>query len=101
MWLDPLVLHELTYVLPRYVKQMTCIDVALYVRTVLNWPGIQMEDKPLWFGVLETWEADPRLSWTDAVLIQRSLKTGRGVWSRNHRDFARYALPEVGWPDVQ
>ncbi|MCL5971141.1 MAG: hypothetical protein M1499_01080 [Firmicutes bacterium] len=26
VWLDPLVLHELTYVLPRYVKNMTRAD---------------------------------------------------------------------------
>ena len=99
MWLDPLVLHELTYVLPRYVKQMTRTDVALYVRTVLNWPGIQMDDKSLWLGVLETWEVDARLSWTNAVLIQRALETERGVWSRNYRDFARYAIPESLWPE--
>ncbi|MDA8207215.1 MAG: type II toxin-antitoxin system VapC family toxin [Thermaerobacter sp.] len=99
VWLDPMVLRELTYVLPRYVKSMTRADVVLYVRTVLNWPGIQMDDKPLWLGVLETWETDARLSWTDAVLIQRALGTGRCVWSRNHRDFTRYALPEVAWPE--
>ena len=96
--LDPLVLHELTSVLPCDVKSMTRVDVALYARTVLNWPGMMMDDKPLWLAILETWEADARLSWTDAVLIQRALKTGRGVWSRNYRDFSRYTLPEVKWP---
>ena len=46
--LDPLVLHELTYVLPRYVKAMTRADVALYGRSVLQWPGIHLEERPFW-----------------------------------------------------
>ncbi|MCL5971140.1 MAG: hypothetical protein M1499_01075 [Firmicutes bacterium] len=57
-----------------------------------------MDDKPQWLGILETWEADPHLSWIDAVPIQRAFETGRRVWRRNHRDFARYALPEAAWP---
>ncbi|NMP22623.1 PIN domain-containing protein [Sulfobacillus harzensis] len=96
--LDPLVVHELTYVLPRYVKAMTRADVALYCRSVLQWPGIHLEERPFWLAVLETWEADDRLSWTDAVLLNRARDTGLPVWSRNHRDFTRHDLPDSTWP---
>ncbi len=96
--LDPLVLHELTYVLPRYVKTMTRADVALYCRAILQWPGIRLEEMPFWLAVLETWEADLRLSWTDAVLIRRAQDTALALWSRNHRDVSRYDLPDSAWP---
>jgi len=96
--LDPLVLHELTYVLPRYVKTMTRADVALYCRSILQWPGMRLEEVPFWLAVLETWEADVRLSWTDAVLIRRAQDTALALWSRNHRDFSRYDLPDSAWP---
>lgn len=95
---DPLVLHELTYVLPRYVKTMTRSDVVLYCRSVLQWPGIHLDEAPFWLMVLETWEADERLSWTDAVLIRRAQDTALPLWSRNHRDFTRYPLPASAWP---
>ncbi len=96
--LDPLVLHELTYVLPRYVKTMTRADVALYCRSVLQWPGMHLEEMSFWLAVLETWETDDRLSWTDAVLIRRAQDAALALWSRNHRDFARYDLPDSTWP---
>lgn len=38
--LEPIVLHELSYVLPRSIKQMTKRDVAEYLITVLSWAGI-------------------------------------------------------------
>jgi len=38
--LDPLVLHELSYPLPWFVKQMSRAEVAAYLLTVLSWPGV-------------------------------------------------------------
>lgn len=96
--LDPLVLHELIYVLPRYVKTMTRADVALYCRSVLQWAGMHLDERPFWLAVLETWESDERLSWTDAVLIRRAQDTALPLWSRNHRDFSRYDIPNSPWP---
>jgi predicted nucleic acid-binding protein len=96
--LDPLVLHELTYVLPGYVKTMTRADVALYCRSVVQWPGVHLEERPFWMNVLEAWEMNPQLSWTDAVLIRRAQATTLPVWSRHHRDFTRYDLPDSSWP---
>lgn len=97
--IDPIVLHELTYVLPRYVQQMGRRDVALYLRTVVAWPGIVLHDEPFWLSVLDTWESDGRLSWADAVLIRRAQAAERPVWTRNHRDFARYSLAPAAWPE--
>ncbi len=99
-WIDPMVLHELTYVLPRYVKGMPRCAVSLYVRTVLSWPGIRMEDKPFWTSVLDTWDGDPQLNWTDAVLVERSRQTGGGIWTQNVRDFERHGFPRFGGRDA-
>ncbi len=68
--------------------------------SVLQWSGIQMDDTPFWLSVLETWEADERLSWTHAVLLRRAQDTGLALWSRNTRDFGRYTLPESPWSSV-
>lgn len=41
--LEPIVAHELSYVLPRYRKQMTRQDVAEYLTAVLQWEGLEGE----------------------------------------------------------
>lgn len=45
--LEPLVLHELTYVLPRLVKQMGRQDVATYLIVVITWPGVDADKEML------------------------------------------------------
>lgn len=52
-WVEPLVLHELAYVLPRYVRGMTRSDVVLYLRTVLSCPGVVLNDKAFWVDVVD------------------------------------------------
>jgi hypothetical protein len=97
-WVDPLVLYELTCVLPRYVQGMTRSDVALYQRTVLSWPGTVLDDKAFWVDVVDLREVDARLSWTDAVLIRQAQRTGRGIRTRNVLDFARHDMAAPPWP---
>jgi predicted nucleic acid-binding protein len=43
--LEPVILHELSYVLPRYLKQMTRQQVAEYLLMVLDWPGVEGETR--------------------------------------------------------
>jgi hypothetical protein len=38
--LEPVVLHEVTYMLARYPMQLDRTDVAANPRSVLTWPGI-------------------------------------------------------------
>lgn len=98
--IDPIVFQELTHMLPRYIKTMTRSDISLYCRSVLQWSGVRMDDTPFWLSVLETWEADERLGWAEAVLIRRSQESGRALWIWNRLDFDRHALPDNPWPDT-
>lgn len=97
--IDPLVVHELTYVLPRFRKGMTRDDVALYCQSVLKWPGVEIEDRSLWVEALATWAKDPQPSWTDAVLLTRIMQAdGANIWTVNRDDFERWGVnpPDMG-----
>ncbi len=65
--LEPLIVHELSYALPRYIKQMTRQQVAEYVLMVLSWPGIEGE-KALMSETVRRWSGTPGLSFADAYL---------------------------------
>jgi predicted nucleic acid-binding protein len=43
--IPPVVLHELTYALPRYLRQLSRADVATYLLSVLHWPGIRGDNE--------------------------------------------------------
>jgi predicted nucleic acid-binding protein len=80
------VLHELTYVIPRYVKQMTRRDAANLFLFVLGWPGI-IADKPFLTSVMTRWRDTPTLSFTDAYLNERAFVDGCAVYTKNVREF--------------
>jgi predicted nucleic acid-binding protein len=83
--LDPLVLHELTYVLPRYVQQMSRADVARYLEAVLSWPGI-IGDTDTMIDAVERWGSTPGLSFADAYLAARAAAEARPVFTTNIRE---------------
>jgi predicted nucleic acid-binding protein len=41
--LEPVVLHEISYMLKRFHKQMTRQDVADYLLLILGWPGVEAD----------------------------------------------------------
>jgi predicted nucleic acid-binding protein len=84
-WLDPMVLHELSYALPRYAKQMTREDVARYLLSVLGWQGIE-GDKDLMIDIVHRWQHAPGLSFVDAYLGARAAREARPVFTINIRD---------------
>jgi predicted nucleic acid-binding protein len=80
--LEPLILHELSYALPRYVKQMTRQDVAAYMLMVLNWDGVEGE-KEVMVASVQRWASTPGLSFADAYLAaQRQC----AVFTKNLRE---------------
>jgi len=89
--LDPIVLHELSFVLPRYVKQMTRQDVATYLLVVLSWPGIQ-GDKTTMADAVQRWGATPGLSFADAYLAARAAGEDRPVFTKNVRELRSQAV---------
>lgn len=85
--LEPLVLHELSYVLPRYLEQMTRTDLADYLLMVLGWRGVRGE-KDLMVDTVQRWRATPRLAFVDAYLATIAARDGRPVFTKNVREMA-------------
>ena len=83
--LDPIILHELSYVLPRYLQQMTRMDIAEYLLMVLSWDGVRGE-KGVLVDAVERWRATPGLSFADAHLAALASDQGRPVYSKNLRE---------------
>jgi predicted nucleic acid-binding protein len=77
--LEPLIPHELSYALPRYVKRMSRQQVAEYLLMVLSWDGVEGE-KDLMIETVQRWASTPGLSFADAHLAALA----------NHRDCQVY-----------
>ena len=80
--LEALVVHELTYTLPRVVKQMDRRQVAAYVLMVLGWPGI-VADKATLRDAVDRWGRARRLAFVDAYLATLAVRQGRPIYSKN------------------
>ena len=80
------VLHELTYVLPRYLKQMTRSDVAEYLLMLISWPGVRC-DRQLFGDALRRWRDTPGLGFVDAYLAALAVRRGVAVYTKNVREF--------------
>jgi len=83
--LEPVVLHELTYVLPRYLKQMSRTDLAAYLLTILGWTGVR-GDTALMVDAVERWRTTPRLAFVDAHLAALAGRNSCAVFSVNRAE---------------
>jgi predicted nucleic acid-binding protein len=101
--IEPIVLHELSYALPRFVKQMTPGDVARYMLGVLQWPGVQ-GDKDLLTDAVRRWAQSPAIGFADAYLAALATQRGCPVYTKNVRDLTAQGvavpdpLPTVSAP---
>jgi predicted nucleic acid-binding protein len=80
--IEPSVLHELSYALPRYIKQMTRQQVALYLLVVLNWKGLE-GGIALLRDTVQRWGRTPGLSFTDAYLAALATRRGCQIFTKN------------------
>jgi predicted nucleic acid-binding protein len=95
--LDPVVVHELTYVLPRYVKGMTRGDIAQYLTSNMSWEGV-VADKDTLTEALRLWSTRPD-GFIDAYLSARAVRENREVYSRNADDLRGCgAIVVAKWP---
>lgn len=83
--LEPVVLHELTYALPRLVKQMTQQDLAAYLLMVLQWPGVQ-GDKVRMANAVRRWARTPGLAFVDAYLAALAAHRRCPIFTKNVRE---------------
>jgi predicted nucleic acid-binding protein len=79
------VLHELSYALPRRIKQMDRMDVVRYLTMVINWPGVK-GDKATMLATVDRWSRTPGLAFVDAYLSVLALDRSCPVYSKNARE---------------
>lgn len=93
--LEPIILHELSYALPHYMKQMTRGDVAEYLLMVLSWQGVQGETDVL-ADAVERWRDTPGLSFADAYLAALATSRRCSVYTKNVRELRgqRVTVPD-------
>ena len=85
--LEPLVLHELSYVLPRYLKQLSRVEVADYLLMVLGWRGVR-GDTDLLVDTVQRWRAARRLAFVDAYLLALAFREGCSIHTKNVAELA-------------
>src|SRR5688572_1224877 len=86
--LDPLVVHELTYALPRVHQHMSRSDVATHILGVLAWPGI-VGEKQLLREAIDRWDQTPSLGFVDAYRAARASQEGVSIYTKNVRELVR------------
>ncbi|HLG74271.1 MAG TPA: hypothetical protein VK009_27940 [Chloroflexota bacterium] len=87
-WFDVLVIHELTYSLPRtkLPQFATRQGIADYIRGFVELDSVQAESKDELLEGLELW-AQGRVSFTDARLAVLARQRGMVLCSPNEKDF--------------
>jgi predicted nucleic acid-binding protein len=89
--LEPLVVHELSYVLPRYLKQMSRDDLAAYLLMVLSWRGVR-GDTEILVAAVERWRDTPGLAFVDAYLAAIANRDGCPVYTKNVAELAGHGV---------
>jgi predicted nucleic acid-binding protein len=84
-YLDPLVVHEVTYSLPRVVQGMNRTAVADYLINVVRWPGVVC-DRALIEEALVRWRRTHGLGFVDAYLAARAARDGVPIYTKNVRE---------------
>jgi predicted nucleic acid-binding protein len=82
---DPLVIHELTYALPRYRRQFTRADVAEIAQSILASAGVDGSTGGLQEAV-SRWAETPGLGFVDAYLAVLALQNDCPVYTKNVRE---------------
>ena len=83
--LDIVVLHELTYSIPKYLKGISKLDVARLLTRLIELPGI-ICDKLLFADTIYRWSKTPGLSFVDAYLSAYATRDSVSIFSKNVRE---------------
>lgn len=81
--LETIVIHELLYVLPRYLKQLSRSDIAELVLSIMSSPGVTVSEEPLVTDALNRWASSTTISFVDSLLISAASVEGAAVFSKN------------------
>ncbi len=84
--LEPYVVHELTYAIPRLEKGWSKERLAETLLLVIDFPGVQC-DRALLKSAIGRWVSKPGVSFVDALLWAQAANTGSSVFTINTRHF--------------
>lgn len=97
VYVDAVVVHEMTYVYPRYRKGASREEIALSIDTLLEWPGV-VGPKATLRAAVARWRADSALGFVDAYLGVRAEMDQLPVYTVNRKDFQRQGVEA---PDIR
>lgn len=83
--LEAYVLHELTYTIPSFMKQLNRSDVATILGNLLEWSGVSGETE-LYSAALMRWRDSLGLAFVDAMLAETAARQSVVVVSKNVRE---------------
>jgi predicted nucleic acid-binding protein len=85
-WLDPLVIHEASYVILRLGIMPDLATARGYLRAVIDGPGVHMQDKDTMRAALDLWGTGGR-SLVDALLTVQARQGRSAVCTPNVKHF--------------
>jgi len=84
--LEPYVIHELTYALPRIQKQLTKAEIARIVINIVSWPGVIVNKQAEVVDGITRWAASQGLAFVDAMLAASAINRQVPVYTKNLRE---------------
>lgn len=97
VYVDAVVVHEMTYAYLHYRKGASRDEIATAVGALLDWPGVVGPTANL-RAALARWQRDAGLGFVDAYLCVRAEQEDLPVYTVNRRDFLRQG---VDAPDLR
>jgi len=88
--LDPLVIHELTYALPRYAKQWERTEIAGFIETLLHLPGVSGDTSRM-VRAIGFWKENTGVGFVDCYLAVLANDEQLPVYTKNVRHLRRLA----------
>ncbi len=86
--IEPLVLHEITYVLTRRGPRLSAMEVAGYIQTLLNMKGAEGDVRSM-SDALVLWQQSPSLGFVDCYLAAKARLMDVPVYTKNVRHLRR------------
>ncbi len=90
--LEIFVVHELTYTLPRSLKQLSRTEIGSILATMFEWPGVIVSDKHLLLVALNRWSSSQSLGFGDSLLIFHAESQVVPIFTKNVREMRDYGV---------
>jgi predicted nucleic acid-binding protein len=90
--LEIFVVHELSYILPRYLKQLSRAEIGRILEDLLGWPGVIVSDRELLIEAISRWSRSQSLGFVDSLLISQARSHGLPIFTKNVREMSGFGV---------